>query len=56
MKVIKRDGRIKDFDFTRIEIAVKRSFNEVYPEGNNELFSYMLKSLEIVFDYPDGRD
>ena len=56
MKVIKRDGRIKDFDFTRIEIAVKRSFNEVYPEGNNELFSYILESLKITFDYSDVRD
>ena len=56
MKVIKRDGRIKDFDFTRIENAVKRSFNEVYPEGNNKLFSYILESLKITFDYPDARD
>ena len=56
MKVIKRDGRIKCFDFARIETAVKRSFNEVYPEGDNELFSYILESLKIVFDYPDGRD
>ena len=50
MKVIKRDGRIKDFDFTRIENAVKRSFNEVYPEGNNELFSHILETLMHVFE------
>ena len=56
MKVIKRDGRIKDFDFARIETAVKRSFNEVYPEGDNELFSYILESLKITFDYSDAHD
>ena len=56
MRVIKRDGRIKDFDFARIETAVKRSFNEVYPEGDNELFSYILESLKITFDYSDAHD
>ena len=44
MKVIKRDGRVKDFDFNRIRAAVNAACSEVY--GGN----YDEEIKEIIFD------
>ena len=36
LKVLKRDGRIKDFDFTRIEDAVFKAYSEVCDKYDDE--------------------
>lgn len=36
MKVIKRDGRKKDFEFGRIESVIDRAFADVYPNDEKE--------------------
>ena len=34
MKIIKRDSRIKDYDITRIQTAIKKAFHDVYGLDN----------------------
>lgn len=44
MKVIKRDGRIKDFDFNRIRAAVDAAYSEVYGSG------YDTRIKDVIFN------
>lgn len=54
IKIIKRDGRIKDFDFIRIEKAVQRAYDEVYPYSYEPDYVYtefdsVIMELDDVF-------
>ena len=42
MKVIKRDGRIKDFDQARIKEAIRKAYMDIY-NGSEEKFGDDLK-------------
>lgn len=44
LSIVKRDSRIKDFDMERIEIAIKKAYEEVY--GNDIKFQADYSSLE----------
>lgn len=44
MKIIKRDSRLKDFDFTRIERAVENAYSEIYSDG----FDYSEQVNEVL--------
>lgn len=46
LKVIKRDGRIKDFDFDRIERAVIKAYSDIY--GNEYLLEEPVTELDSV--------
>ena len=47
IKVIKRDGRIKDFDNTRVVNAVKKAFDDVYKDNDNTYISNKI-GLEVL--------
>lgn len=49
MKVIKRDGRIKEFNFERIGNAIKRAYDEIYGEPNEKVATEMESVMDDVF-------
>ena len=52
LKVIKRDGKLVDFDFNRIELAIMNAYEDYYEEGffNKEEIEDILDNIfdEIV--------
>lgn len=46
-KVVKRDGRVKDFDIQRIHLAVEKAYMDVYPEEWN-LHVYDSERLTVL--------
>ena len=52
LKVIKRDGKLVDFDFNRIELAIINAYEDYYEEGffNREEIEDILDNIydEIV--------
>ena len=50
MKVIKRDGRIVDFDATKIERAILASFNDV----DGEISDYAKEKAANIASYIEG--
>lgn len=55
MKVIKRDGRVKDFDINRIEIAIRCAFVEVYGfdvfiDDKYEIYEDTVTAVSSTFD------
>ena len=49
MQVIKRDGRLKEMDFSRIERAIDNAFIEVYSEGQD----YTDKINQVLMNISD---
>ena len=45
MKVIKRDGSLQEFDFTKIKNAVDKAFNAVYKTDAPEDFINYLETV-----------
>lgn len=45
MKILKRDGRIKDFDFKRISEAIRKAYEEIYGDVD-----YSVQQEEVVDD------
>lgn len=65
MKVIKRDGRVKEFDFRRISEAIKKAYDEVYDMWGDEqeqesvmddIFSVISSAEEEYFSVEDIQD
>lgn len=67
IKVIKRDGRVKDFDFRRIDNAIKKAYDEVYCDSDcefsnekesviDDIFSVVSSSEEEYFSVEDIQD
>lgn len=65
MKVIKRDGRVKEFDFRRISEAIKKAYDEAYPVWGDEqelesvmddIFSVISSAEEEYFSVEDIQD
>ncbi len=65
MKVIKRDGRIKEFDLRRINEAIKKAYDEVNPAWGDEqelesvmddIFSVISSAEEEYFSVEDIQD
>ena len=50
MKIIKRDGTLKEFDFKRIQIAVKNAYEDVYGKERVELLNKYSDEIEEVLD------
>lgn len=55
LKVIKRDGRVKDYDYKRIEIAVNKAYRDVYTDEamyqtTCKEFYEIMHSIRISFD------
>jgi len=55
LKVQKRDGRLKEFDFYRIEDAIKKAYEEVYTDADSltnmaTQFDSMIMELSLDFD------
>ena len=50
MKVIKRDGSLQDFDFSKIKNAVNKAFNSVYNEDAPDDFIDYLQAITSLFD------
>ena len=50
MKVIKRDGSLQEFDFTKIKNAVDKAFNAVYKTDAPEDFINYLETVSSTFE------
>ena len=50
MKIIKRDGMLKDFDFKRIQIAITNAYEDVYGKERVELLNKYSDEIEEVLD------
>ena len=50
MKVIKRDGRVKDFDMYRISRALNAAYNEVYGEDGWSMYSDDIMEITKLID------
>lgn len=50
VKIIKRDGQLKDFDFKRIQIAITNAYEDVYGKERLEMLSKYNSEIEDVLD------
>ncbi len=56
LKVIKRDGRLKDFEYKRIEDAINKAKTEVYGKDCHKIFElkeYIMDQINIVANSVD---
>lgn len=51
IKVIKRDGAIKDFSFERIEIAIRNCYEDVYGELDKKELREIEDIMDNIIDY-----
>ena len=51
IKVIKRDGAIKDFSFERIEIAIRNCYEDVYGELDKKELREIEDVMDNIIDY-----
>ena len=51
IKVIKRDGAIKDFSFERIEIAIRSCYEDVYGELDKKELREIEDIMDNIIDY-----
>ena len=51
IKVIKRDGTVKEFSFERIGIAIKNCYKDVYGEIGKKESKEIMNVMDNIIDY-----
>ena len=50
-QVVKRDGKIADFDISKISVAITKAFEATQKEFNQDIIDFL--ALKVTADYED---